>query len=191
MRISNCPDEAILHKAFTLFDCKEELRQQHSRTKAPVMLGAPISMIWAADFVRQENANYVMALGPVFGRDVSLKSNEEILHTLSQNQEVDMSIATRLELMQVMDQVPVCMPVMLNQYALMLHYVLTREHLTVRDIVVGDVKIVDVDRGNLQKRDRHKVWAREQGLTRMVREGDLNYREALENCTGIGNGAPL
>jgi hypothetical protein len=100
MRISNCPDEAILHKAFTLFDCKEELRQQHSSTKAPVMLGAPISMIWAADFVRQENANYVMVLGPVFGRDVSLKSNEEILHTLSQNQEVDMSIATRLELMQ-------------------------------------------------------------------------------------------
>jgi AraC-like DNA-binding protein len=188
---SNCPDEAILHKAFTLFGCKEELRQQHSGTKAPVMLGAPIGMIWAADFVRQEDANYVVVLGPVFGRDVSLKSIEEILHTLSQNQEMDMSIATRLELMEVMDRVPVCMPVMFNQYALMLHYTLTGEHLTGSDIVVSDVKIVDADQGNLQKRDRHKVWAREQGLMRMVREGDLNYREALENSTGISNGVPL
>jgi AraC-like DNA-binding protein len=73
----------------------------------------------------------------------------------------------------------------------MLHYTLTGEHLTGSDIVVSDVKIVDADQGNLQKRDRHKVWAREQGLMRMVREGDLNYREALENSAGISNGVPL
>ena len=73
----------------------------------------------------------------------------------------------------------------------MLHFCLTGEKIQGSDIVISGQNTVVTETGKIQKKDRYKVWVYEQGLMRMVREGDLNYNLALENSTAVSDGVAV
>ena len=95
-----------------------------------------------------------------------------------------------MQLYEALKTVPVLQCTVLHRYALMMHYCLTGNHLTIGDINSESLAQV---RNTVQQpaHDRHKVWMAEQGLLQMVRTGDLNYKQALSASMGISAGVPV
>lgn len=93
------------------------------------------------------------------------------------------------ELLNILDTVPTLSIMLMNQYALMLHYTLTGEKLFPSDINSLSSPLPGEEKRT--KKDRHRVWINEQGLMRMVREGDLSFKLAMDQAMGVSAGVPV
>ena len=185
---SNCPDEAFLASAFELFGCKQRMLEHGNRDDVPVTLGTALGLLWGAAFEKEEGKlKRVWVIGPVFYQDVSLRGIEQGLQYYNR---LETSVAWTMQLYEALKTVPVLQCTVLHRYALMMHYCLTGNHLTISDINSEDLTQV---RNAVQQpaHDRHKVWMAEQGLLQMVRTGDLNYKQALSASMGISTGVPV
>ncbi|MFQ9764102.1 MAG: AraC family transcriptional regulator [Gemmiger formicilis] len=185
---SNCPEAGFLSGAFDLFGCKKKMLDYGSRHTKPVTLGTAIGMTWAAAFEKDGSAlKRAWVIGPVFYQDVSLRGIEQGLQYYNR---LETSVAWTMQLYEALKTVPVLQCTVLHRYALMMHYCLTGNHLTISDINSEDLTQV---RNAVQQpaHDRHKVWMAEQGLLQMVRTGDLNYKQALSASMGISAGVPV
>ena len=179
---SNCPEAGFLSGAFEIFGCKKKMLDSGSRHTTPVTLGTAIGMTWAAAFEKDGSAlKRAWVIGPVFYQDVSLRGIE---HGLQYYNRLETSVAWTMQLYEVLKTVPVLQCTVLHRYALMMHYCLTGNHLTISDI---NSESLAQGRSTVQQpaHDRHKVYMAEQGLLQMVRTGDLNYKQALSASMGI------
>ncbi len=185
---SNCPEEAFLASAFDLFGCKKAMLSYAEHGHSPLSLGTAIGVIWAAAFERENDTlKRIWVIGPAFYRDVSLKG---IKNGLEYYDRLDTSVAWNLHLYDVLKQIPVLQNTLLDRYTLMLHYCVSGEHLLQSDI--RSEAAITLREGTPQAgRDRYRVWQSEQGLLEMVRNGDLNYRQALSASSSISSGVPL
>lgn len=153
-----------------------------SRHTTPVTLGTAIGMTWAAAFEKDGSAlKRAWVIGPVFYQDVSLRGIEQGLQYYNR---LETSVAWTMQLYEVLKNVPVLQCTVLHRYALMMHYCLTGSHLTISDI---NSESLAQGQSTVQQpaHDRHKVYMAEQGLLQMVRNGDLNYKQALSASMGI------
>ena len=165
---SNCPEAGFLSGAFDLFGCKKKMLDYGSRHTTPVTLGTAIGMTWAAAFEKDGSAlKRAWVIGPVFYQDVSLRGIEQGLQYYNR---LETSVAWTMQLYEALKTVPVLQCTVLHRYALMMHYCLTGNHLTISDINSEDLT---------------------QGLLQMVRTGDLNYKQALSASMGISTGVPV
>lgn len=80
---------------------------------------------------------------------------------------------------------------LMQQYVLMLHYTLSGEKLFPSDINYYSSSLPGAEEAAPQKKDRYRVWLTEQGLMRMVEEGDLNFRFAMDNSVSVSSGVPV
>lgn len=184
---SNCPDEAVLDAAFSIFGCKERMLAHCAEQGAPIMLGTEAGMIWGAAFDTREGRLYrAYVLGPVFFSDTAMREVRNGL-ALYQNQEV--SIAWKSRFFQCLPQIPVSQHIIFSRYLLMLHYCLTGEHLHASDLL--SVRSGPAAPEHRPYKDRYRVWTAERALLQMVRNGDLNYKQAFHNSTMLSNGVPL
>ena len=185
---SNCPEAGFLSGAFDLFGCKKKMLDYGSRHTTPVTLGTAIGMTWAAAFEKDGSAlKRAWVIGPVFYQDVSLRGIEQGLQYYNR---LETSVAWTMQLYEVLKNVPVLQCTVLHRYALMMHYCLTGSHLTISDI---NSESLAQGQSTVQQpaHDRHKVYMAEQGLLQMVRNGDLNYKQALSASMGISAGVPV
>ena len=185
---SNCPEAGFLSGAFDLFGCKKKMLDYGSRHTTPVTLGTAIGMTWAAAFEKDGSAlKRAWVIGPVFYQDVSLRGIEQGLQYYNR---LETSVAWSMQLYEALKTVPVLQCTVLHRYALMMHYCLTGNHLTISDI---NSESLAQEHSTVQQpaHDRHKVWMAEQGLLQMVRTGDLNYKQALSASMGISAGVPV
>lgn len=186
---SNCPDESILAKAFALFGCKEELLRHAEAGAGPVMLGSPLGDTWYADFERRDGAvQRAVVLGPITVASVPRSEVERLLREMCADEAVVMSLESQTALMDAMWRIPAVTVTVARQYALMLHYCLTGEKIDTSGLIISAQSAALPKTAKPQKKDRHKVWTYEQGLMRMVREGDLNYKLAVENSSAVSDG---
>lgn len=185
---SNCPEEAIFSSVFSAFGCGEELQTHASRHHEPILLSTALGLTWFGAFAKTPEGalDRVYAMGPVFTTEVSF---DAIHSTLTRNSTLSASLAWKKALMDALEQVSVVSPVVLHQLAVMLHYCVTGEKLSVSELFVPHEKIPP--EGPPARKDRHKTWRAEQTLLRMVREGDLNYREALSRSANLSGGVPV
>ena len=189
---SNCPDEAILGAAFSLFGCKEDMYAHFDKTNGPVMLGSPLGDTWFADFERCAGAvKRVVVIGPIMVSSVPRSEIERLIRKMRLNETLVMSLTGQQELLRAMERIPVVTSSVAIQYALMLHYCLTGKKAGLNDLVISGQNVVNPETGKIRKKDRHKVWIYEQGLMRMVREGDLNYKTAYDNSGTVSDGVAI
>lgn len=185
---SNCPDEAFLSGAFSLFGCTQRMVEYGREHATPITLGTALGMTWAAAFEKDgETLKRAWVIGPVFYQDVSLRGIEQGLRYYSQ---MEISVAWTMQLYETIKKVPVLQNTILDRYALMLHYCLTGEHLAISDVNSEFMPQVPNTAQN-PGHDRHKVYMAEQGLLQMVRTGDLNYKQALSASMGLSAGVPV
>lgn len=185
---SNCPEEAFLASAFELFGCKRAMLSYAEQEHLPLSLGTAIGVLWSAAFERENDAvKRIWVIGPAFYRDVSIKG---IKSGLEYYDRLDTSVAWNLHLYEVLRKIPVLQNTILDRYTLMLHYCVSGEHLLQSDIR-SQAAITLQEGAPKTGHDRYRVWQSEQGLLQMVRNGDLNYSQALSVSTSISSGVPL
>ena len=188
---SNCPDEGVLGTAFSLFGCKEDMYRCAGSATRPVMLGSPLGDTWYADFERSgDTIHRAVVIGPIMVTSVPRSEIERLVRKMRMDEALVMSLTTQQELLRAMERIPVVTSTVARQYALMLHYCLTGEKIGDSDVVISARNVL-FETGKIQKKDRYKVWIYEQGLMRMVREGDLNYKLAMENSSAVSDGVAI
>lgn len=185
---SNCPYENIFYRAFSYFGCDNYLMDHSRESTAPLSVSTPINLTWLAAYEREEGSvRRVWALGPIFQTDVTFRTLNQILQ---QFYELDMDIPWKSTLHEAMDSVPLLSPMIASYLTIMLHYCVTGEKLKISDTTC---QRGSMDRCSTpaQGRNCNYTWVVERNLLRMVREGDLNYREGLAQCASLSSGVPL
>ena len=127
-------------------------------------------------------------LGPVFTTEVTLAGMERALKRCG---ELNVSIAWKQALLNLLETLPVMLINLFSQYALMLQYCVTGQKMMFSDLeyaVSGDLPMPG---DKPEKRDRHRIWMTEQAILRMVREGDLNYKAIMAGAADVSSGVPV
>jgi AraC-like DNA-binding protein len=185
---SNCPHEALLNTAFSLFGCKDQMLRHGREDDNPTTLGTAFGLMWAAAFQKENGKlNRAYVIGPVFFSDVSMQSIE---YGFEYYNNLEISLAWKHQLRNVLPQLPVVQNIVLTRYALMLHYCITGKKLNASDLFHSALDTVSAH-PEAGQRDRHKVWMAEQAMLQMVRTGDLNYKAMLNNSILISSGVPV
>lgn len=181
----NCPDGEVLSAAFSLLGCQARMLDHRRDRSTPILLGSPIGIIWGAAFGGEDQT---FLIGPVFSTDVDLSAVREGFETYVDAQ-VDM--AWKHKLIDALYRVPTVPYIVFSREVLMLHYCLTGERLGLSDLNVVDMQARPGRPEAPGHRDRYRVWSAEQALLQMVRNGDLDYKGALDASSRLSNGVPL
>ena len=186
---SNCPEQELLATAFSILGCKDRMLSYWRESSHPVTLGSGLGLIWGAAFEHQNGEPYrAWVLGPFFYTDVSMKSIEDGFRSYLG---VEVSMAWKRQFIQTLYQIPTLPYLVHSRYLLMLHYCLTGESLAISDLKTTSAPNNPEQILAPTERDRHKVWIAEQALLQMVRNGDLDYKAALNTSQMLSNGVPL
>ena len=184
---SNCPDESLFAKAFSLLGCLDRALRLSQNPGQPRVVGTSFGLIWGVDYVYRENTFQRMyVIGPAFSYNISMQDMENgFQHYAGQ----DISLAWKHRLIGACCRIPIAQNPLFIRYLLMLHYCLTGEKLNASDTSVQQ-SFSDVA-PPVERRDRRHVWLAERALLDMVRRGDLNYKEALNTSLLISAGVPV
>ena len=101
---------------------------------------------------------------------------------------LELSLAWKIQFMKAVMRLPVLSNVLLGRYLLMLHFCLTGEKIEISSLVSPSTELHPELPADDSSRDRYQVYAAERALLSMVRNGDLNYQEALSNSIRLSSG---
>lgn len=185
---SNCPDEAVLAVAFEAFGCLSKMLKRSEQRDLPTFLSSDTGLVWGAAFEKEDGALCrCHVIGPVFYSSVS---SIQIFRNLMSKDFSGYSAAWIQTLRRALERVPTSQYTIFSRNLRMLHYCVTEERIDISDVFVDDMQMPPTETGQLPK-DRHRVYAAEQAMLHMVRLGDLNYKEALNNSMMISNGVAV
>ncbi len=154
----------------------------------PLVLGGDMGLMWCAVFERDRNTlQGIHLLGPVFNSEISTGYIEESINRYH----IDPSFQKKY--VEILNQISVVPSVMFLQYALMLHYCVTGEKLDRSDIQFQPrneiISPFSAD-SEQQYDNRAQLYRTELALLRILREGDMNYKQALADAHHLFGGFP-
>ena len=186
---SNCPEEELLATAFSILGCRDRMMSYWKNHTTPVTLGSGLGLVWGAAFEQQDGQPHrAWVLGPFFYTDVSMDS---IRNGFLSYIDIEVSVAWKHQFIKALYQLPTLPYTVHSRYLLMMHYCLTGEHLMMSGLGAPEPPALPEQSPPSVPRDRHKVWAAEQSLLQMVRNGDLNYKHALSTSQMLSSGVPV
>lgn len=188
---STCPDE----QEFLLFlrssGCMDYAISDHVRRNRPVILSDSVGLIWAAEFLWNHDApELLLVLGPIFNSATSLRSIENSLHRLNLSQ------SARNLLLEKMKKVPVLSMANFGQYVQMMHYMLFQEEIQRQEFqfqtVIEDGRNVyrnfadeEETDGSWDQTNVERIHMTEGTILQMIREGNLEYKNVLDQLNGL------
>lgn len=183
---TNCPD-LVLDTIFSTIKCKEYMLDYARRETAPLVLSAPLGLMWCAAFERRDGALFrCWVIGPVFTTEISFVGIEQAV------QRYQIPGDWRAAFQKLLQSLPVVLTPMFFQYGLMLHCCATGEKVSVSDIQFQKgVPVGEQDRPIKSHKDRHQTYMAEQALLRNIREGDLNYQSDLARAGQLSQGVQI
>lgn len=189
---STCPFEKEFQMFLEFDGCLDYAYKMKEEAGYPVVVSDYMGLTWVVDYIRYAGGGTLtLMLGPVFISNTSIKDLENSLR------EMNLSITIRRGLLQILLQVPVIKMSNLQQYAMMLHYTITGEECSKKDILY---------QASEEKRpDAVWDWEKEEFpgetvsdsvnperkrmmehlLLQQVREGNLNFRDVLDQNVSI------
>ncbi len=179
--------DMALHKMFAASGLLEYLVDYCKEHHDLIVLSIAQGLLWCAAFETDsdEHVTKIYVYGPVATQDLSY----ETIGTITNNSDVTES--WRPKFRRILRRIPVVMTSVLFQHAIMFNYCITGKKITVPDIVFYSSKKADTT-PEAPSRNRIQTYMAEQELLRMVREGNLFYKKALERAssvsTGVGSG---
>ncbi len=186
---TNCPDQTVLDTAFSAFGVKEQMLAAAAGGR-PLLLGTSLGLMYGAAY--EKNAAGALqrcfVLGPVFYSSISI-GQLELGYANYCN--LELSLAWKAKFVQTAMQLPIVSHVLLGRYLLMLHFCLTGERLAFSDLTLPAEDLRPAPGEADPRRDRYQVYAAERALLGMVRNGDLNYKDALSRSSLVSSGVPV
>lgn len=179
---TDCP-YLVLDKIFEHTGNKKYMLDQIGKYTAPLILSTELGLIWAAIFHKKTESDSALlhVLGPVFHSDIS----RETIEQSARHYNVD--LGWREEYIKLMSGLPVLSSVLFFQQVLIAHYIINGEQLKRSDLHFQKWEPKSPDSEEPRK-DRMQVWLAERALLNMVREGDLNYKSAMNQANTLSNG---
>ncbi len=182
---TNCPPGSAPGDAAALADFSSSLLDYiKSGGRMPFILDTLPGLLYIAAFEYSGSSlNLIHIMGPAFtGRNSHLLLKNELDHR-------DFSVRLRSVIFRQLDQIPIIPTNQLFQYTIMLHYCVTGEHITTNDIQFSPgSNSSDPDELTLISEEHRGVWTAEQALLKMFRDGNPDYKKALERSTSLSSG---
>lgn len=183
---TSCPEDLKTGYKFFLNAQAQPILNYAADGKYPFIMDSYLNILWIADFARNEGAlEYIYLIGPVFAGEYSYN---HLINILTQR---NLSAKTRAEIMKQIEQVPVISTNILFQYAIMLHYCICKEKISYKHFSFSSAKqeFTDPDHNKRNVFQQHTgIWASEQSLLNMVKNGSPNIMDALSVSSSLSSG---
>ena len=182
---TSCPKELADGNNYFLLSQSVPLLNHAKNGHYPFIMDTFLNLLWIADFEWEgEKLNRIHIIGPTFSGRTSYQKVKESLdrHNLS--------VKIRMDVMKQLEGVPILPTNLLFQYAIMLHYCITGEKIAIHDLefITSLEEHEDTEEISLTSDEHRGIWAAEQTLLQMIREGNPNYKEALGASSTLSNG---
>lgn len=179
---SSSPEEWQTLTAFSLSQHMDTLHLQFHQNNKPLIIGNEYNMLWIVIPEKQnETLEQFHIMGPFFTSDYSLK---EIKTQLDQKQ---LSVRLTRKFTLFLKEIPIISINRIFEYAVMFFYCVTGEKISVSDIhyQLSEKKHIERQPDN-EHPDAHGTYEAEQEMLRMVREGDMNYKDQMNKISMTG-----
>ncbi len=158
---------------------KQEMLQRGQESDMPVLLGFPLGLVWVAAFEKEQGQlKNCYVLGPVLHTEVSLREIRQAMETYH------IPKSWEQEFTNIIRSLPVLSVTSLTRVAVMLHYGVTGEKIDALDVV--NLASPENSSDAAQRTGRRHTYMAEQKLLSHVREGNLNFRDALREAQALG-----
>lgn len=196
LRASNCPDAEFLDKLFTGSGNRERMQAHLEDGTTALLLSSAMGVLWGGVFHRVDGvpATFYL-LGPVLCTEMNAADAEtELQYYLDTHQDektgaYEKTVSFKAKLMKALGTLPIVATSRFVEDVLMLAYYTTGQKLGRGELITEQE--AGERKQSKRKSDRHRTWMAEQALLHMVREGDLNYRAALQNAASVSEGVPV
>lgn len=188
---ANCPEETrdLLLQAFTIFGGTDHLKsyaKDTGRTK-PLIVGSPVGMQWALSYETERKRRLLFVIGPVF---YTQPVESDLRSVLSHFRTGWDSSAWVREFYRLLPGLPVMSYAVFTRYVILIHNTLTGQQLGL-DALESVIESGENRPAPGTARDRSKIYLAERAMLRMVREGDINYQNVLQNSILLSPGVPV
>ncbi len=175
------PHDGIFHMLFGMDIGNRIPLEKVDVQKAPSLQVNSMGLAWIAETREGEGKERrIHVMGPVFLDDFSVHSIDEKLRAMQ------VSIDIKKQVMALLREVPVVSLMRFYEYGIMYHYGLTGER-----IMMSEFSFYTDDKEEKKKYDiteeRHGTYLAEQQILSFVEEGNLYYREKMDQLISFGN----
>lgn len=162
----------------------EYLSQLNILSTLPSIIETPLGIIWIIGFeYNQSKLNKYHLIGP------AITGNTSFIDLSKKMDQLGWPIYEKAKIFRTINEIPIVPTNIFYQYAIMLHYCITGEKINSYDIqypqINGENTAKDI---NNISTDHQGIWMAEQNLMKMIREGNPNYKYALEKSTFLSTG---
>ena len=175
-------EERLAEELFALSRSRSKLQTALVAGPTPLLFTNRVNMVWVCcpEFA-EEKLHRVHALGPLFMDDFSTNAVSAGLA------EAGASHQLRRSAEKLIRQLPILSWSRIQEYALMLHYLVTGEKLRQSDLrFYGSGELSPISAGEQPVTDTHGTYQTEQEMLRMVREGDLSLLQYIDRAAVTG-----
>lgn len=171
-------EHLVLDKILGFIGGKDYMLSYGKKGRKPLMLTSELGLMWGAVFeTDRETLKSIYLMGPVYHAEVSASFLEETADRYC------IDPVFRRQYISIMGSLCVVPGMMFQQYCLMLHYCVTGQQLNRSDIQFQPrSKSLTPMTDQEQSFDRSQTYRAEQTLLQMIREGDINYRQAISRA---------
>ena len=159
-----------------------EYAQKHTK---PLVLVSDMGLQWCAVYkTEKEHVESIYLIGPVYSAEIE----ETFLEQTAEHYQID--TAFRKQYIRIMKEISVVPSLLFQQYCLMLHYCVTGEKLNRSDIQYqprNKILFPIPTRENSGSFDRVATYQAELALLRMIRKGDVQYKQAVARADHLFN----
>ncbi len=205
MFFSTCVYEKEFLSFLKLGKCLDFLYESKKKWNRPVILSDSLGLVWLAENAfeydeearkngasigkEEDNEGMLIVIGPMFLSHTSVKQIEDSLRQSSY------SVHMRREMMRTLAEIPVITMSAVNQYAKILHYTLTSEPIQTSDFIYQNeetrrLTIGGESESSAQYQSLDRIVQEEKLILQAVKDGNLDYREVLENGANYQSGMP-
>lgn len=176
-------EHLVLDKILGFIGGIQYMLEYARKSRKPLILGSEMGLMWCAVFESEKKTlKSIYLIGPVYNTEVS----NLLLEDSASRYHIDP--AFRKQYLSIMREISVVPGVMFQQYCLMLHYCVTGEKLNRSDIQFQPRNKTLTPLPSEREPpdfDRVHTYPSEQALLLMLREGDINYKQALSDASHL------
>ena len=178
-------EHLVLDKVLGFIGGTKYMLEYAQSNRKPLVLGSDMGLMWCAVFEADKAMlQSIYLIGPVYNAEVSVS----FLEDSAERYHIDS--AFRKQYVAIMKEISVVPGLMFQQYCLMLHYCVNGEKLNRSDIQFQPRnKVIHPlpQETDAPTYDRAQNYLSEQMLLQLVREGNINYKQAITHADHLFN----
>ena len=178
-------EHLVLDKILGFIGGIDYMLEYAPKNKKPLVLGSDMGLQWCAVFEASgTEVGSIYLIGPVYGAELP----ESFLESSALRYQIDP--AFRKQYIRIMKGISVVPSLFFQQYCLMLHYCVNGEKLNRSDIQYqprNKIILPMPSEPSSTGFDRLAAYQSELALLRMLREGDIQYKQAVTRADHLFN----